>query len=112
MSSPRVPFFTKICCCDAPWPPMLYEVRHEHSLALVARNRLIDFEAFTEPRAQANRFCDEDRSYAGSVNHRSRASGIFLSIKEVFLQVAIYRGIPAGIDSFRAAKEVFKEMGI
>jgi len=33
-------------------------------------------------------------------------------IKEVFLQVAIYCGIPAGIDSFRAAKEVFKEMGI
>lgn len=33
-------------------------------------------------------------------------------IKEVFLQVAIYCGIPAGIDSVRAAKEVFKEMGI
>ena len=33
-------------------------------------------------------------------------------IREVFLQVAIYCGIPAGIDSFRAAKEVFKEMGI
>jgi 4-carboxymuconolactone decarboxylase len=30
----------------------------------------------------------------------------------VFLQVAIYCGIPAGIDSFRAAKEVFKEMGV
>ena len=33
-------------------------------------------------------------------------------IKEVFLQVAIYCGIPAGIDSVRAAKEVFKDMGI
>lgn len=33
-------------------------------------------------------------------------------IKEVFLQVAVYCGIPAGIDSVRAAKEVFKEMGI
>ena len=33
-------------------------------------------------------------------------------IKEVFLQVAIYCGIPAGIDSVRAAKEVFTEMGI
>jgi 4-carboxymuconolactone decarboxylase len=33
-------------------------------------------------------------------------------IREVFLQVAIYCGIPAGIDSVRAAKEVFKEMGI
>lgn len=33
-------------------------------------------------------------------------------IKEVFLQVAIYCGVPAAIDSFRSAKEVFKEMGI
>lgn len=33
-------------------------------------------------------------------------------IKEVFLQAAIYCGVPAAIDSFRIAKEVFKEMGI
>ncbi len=33
-------------------------------------------------------------------------------IKEVFLQTAIYCGVPAAIDSFRVAKEVFKEMGI
>jgi 4-carboxymuconolactone decarboxylase len=33
-------------------------------------------------------------------------------IKEAFLQVAIYCGVPAAIDSFRSAKEVFKEMGI
>jgi len=33
-------------------------------------------------------------------------------IKEVFLQVAIYCGVPAGVDSFRIAREVFKEMGI
>lgn len=33
-------------------------------------------------------------------------------IKEIFLQVAIYCGVPAAIDSFRSAKEVFKEMGI
>jgi 4-carboxymuconolactone decarboxylase len=33
-------------------------------------------------------------------------------IKEVFLQVAIYCGVPAGVDSFRAAKEVFQELGI
>ena len=33
-------------------------------------------------------------------------------IKEVFLQAAIYCGGPAAIDSFRSAKEVFKEMGI
>jgi len=31
-------------------------------------------------------------------------------IKEIFLQVAIYCGVPAAIDSFRVAKEVFKEM--
>lgn len=30
-------------------------------------------------------------------------------IKEVFLQAAIYCGVPAAIDSFRVAREVFKE---
>jgi 4-carboxymuconolactone decarboxylase len=33
-------------------------------------------------------------------------------IKEVFLQAAVYCGVPASLDSFRVAKEVFKEMGI
>ena len=33
-------------------------------------------------------------------------------IREIFLQTAIYCGVPAALDSFRAAKEVFKEMGI
>jgi 4-carboxymuconolactone decarboxylase len=32
-------------------------------------------------------------------------------IREVFLQTAIYCGVPAAIDSFRNAREVFKEMG-
>jgi len=32
-------------------------------------------------------------------------------IREVFLQTAIYCGVPAAIDSFRNAKEVFKETG-
>jgi len=31
-------------------------------------------------------------------------------IKEVFLQTAIYCGVPAAIDAFRTAREVFKEM--
>ncbi|MET1114634.1 MAG: 4-carboxymuconolactone decarboxylase [Comamonas sp.] len=31
-------------------------------------------------------------------------------IKEVFLQAGIYCGVPAAIDSFRVAAEVFKEM--
>ena len=31
-------------------------------------------------------------------------------IKEVFLQAAIYCGVPAAIDAFRAAAEVFKEI--
>jgi len=33
-------------------------------------------------------------------------------IKEVFLQAAIYCGVPAAIDSFAIAREVFKEMNI
>lgn len=31
-------------------------------------------------------------------------------IQEIFLQTAIYCGVPAAIDSFRSAKEVFDEM--
>jgi len=33
-------------------------------------------------------------------------------IKEVFLQTAVYCGAPAAIDSFRTAREVFKELGV
>jgi 4-carboxymuconolactone decarboxylase len=33
-------------------------------------------------------------------------------IQEVFLQVAIYCGVPAAVESFRIAREVFKEQGI
>ena len=33
-------------------------------------------------------------------------------IKEVFMQVAIYCGVPAGVDCFRIAREVFKELGV
>lgn len=33
-------------------------------------------------------------------------------IAEIFLQAAIYCGVPAAIDSFRIAKEVFEEMEI
>src|SRR5579863_331039 len=32
-----------------------------------------------------------------------------VEIREVFLQVAIYCGVPAAVDSFRVAREVFKE---
>lgn len=32
-------------------------------------------------------------------------------IREVLLQVAVYCGIPAGMDSFRAAKEALNELG-
>ena len=32
--------------------------------------------------------------------------------REVFLQTAIYCGVPAAIDAFRNAREVFQEMGI
>ncbi len=32
-------------------------------------------------------------------------------IREVLLQTAIYCGVPAAVDSFRSAREVFKELG-
>lgn len=33
-------------------------------------------------------------------------------IREAFLQVAVYVGMPAGLGCFRIARQVFKEMGI
>jgi 4-carboxymuconolactone decarboxylase len=33
-------------------------------------------------------------------------------IREVLLQTAIYCGVPAAVDAFRTAREVFKEMGV
>lgn len=33
-------------------------------------------------------------------------------IGEIFLQAAVYCGVPAAIDSFRIAREVFKEQGV
>ena len=33
-------------------------------------------------------------------------------MREIFLQSAIYCGVPAAIDAFRTAREVFKEMGV
>ena len=33
-------------------------------------------------------------------------------IREVFLQVAIYCGVPAAVVAFRCAREVFKERGV
>jgi 4-carboxymuconolactone decarboxylase len=33
-------------------------------------------------------------------------------IKEIFLQTAIYCGVPAAMDSFRIANEVFVELGL
>ena len=33
-------------------------------------------------------------------------------IRECFLQVAVYCGMPAGLGCFKVAREVFKEMGI
>jgi 4-carboxymuconolactone decarboxylase len=31
-------------------------------------------------------------------------------MKEIFLQVAVYCGVPAGIDAFRTAREAFREV--
>ena len=33
-------------------------------------------------------------------------------MREVFLQAGIYCGVPAAVDSFRTAREVFKELGL
>lgn len=33
-------------------------------------------------------------------------------LKEIFLQIGVYCGVPAALDCFRIAKEVFKEAGL
>ena len=33
-------------------------------------------------------------------------------LKEIFLQIGVYCGVPAAMDAFRISKDVFKEMGI
>ena len=33
-------------------------------------------------------------------------------LREIFLQISVYCGVPAGLDSFRIARDVFKEMGL
>ena len=48
---------------------------------------------------------------------RGKAGGVKLvktkdEIKEVFLQVGVYCGVPAAVDAFRSAREVFAEMKI
>ena len=35
-----------------------------------------------------------------------------VELQEIFLQVAVYCGMPAALDSFRIAREVLKEMGV
>ena len=43
--------------------------------------------------------------------YRGRKNGLTKEeMKEIFLQVAVYCGVPAGIDSFRNAREAFKEV--
>jgi len=44
----------------------------------------------------------------GAINNGLRKD----EIREILMQTAIYCGVPAAIDSFRCAKEVFAEMGI
>lgn len=40
-------------------------------------------------------------------------NGVSLSeIREILIQISIYCGVPAAIDAFRIAREVFKEQGI
>lgn len=33
-------------------------------------------------------------------------------MREIFLQAGVYCGVPAAVDSFRTAREVFKELGV
>lgn len=40
----------------------------------------------------------------------ARRNGVTLDeIREIFMQMTIYAGVPAGVDAFRIARQVFKE---
>jgi 4-carboxymuconolactone decarboxylase len=40
----------------------------------------------------------------------ARRNGVMLEeIREVFMQMTIYAGVPAGVDAFRIARQVFRE---
>ncbi len=56
----------------------------------------------------ASKICHDLISPIGAINNGLTKD----EIAEVFLQAMIYCGVPAAIDSFRNAREVFKEMGI
>ena len=48
----------------------------------------------------------------GAATPASEAKLTKAEIKEIFLQVAIYCGIPASLDAFKTASGVFKDRGI
>ena len=51
-----------------------------------------------------------NRPHELKIQVKALRNGLTLQqIMEVFLQVAIYSGVPAGVDSFRIAKEAFAE---
>ena len=52
-----------------------------------------------------NRPHELQRAYQGRADQRRQPD----EIREIFMQVAIYAGMPAGVDSFRIAREVFAE---
>src|SRR5438132_2649382 len=69
----------------------LAQVRHDHSLTVVARNRAADFAVVTEPRASASGLGDElrlaplstTRGGARLHKHKSRATSAALTLPRV-----------------------------
>ena len=59
---------------------------------------------------------DDSRFSTGRTKLRTHLKGALTNgvtreeIREIFMQVAIYAGAPAGVDSFRIAREVFAEI--
>ena len=58
--------------------------------------------------AAANRSHEFKLHLRGAINNGISKD----ELKEIFLQIGVYCGVPAAMDAFRISKEVFKEMGI
>ena len=58
--------------------------------------------------AAANRMHEFKLHFGGALENGCS----LLEIRETLLQIAIYAGMPAGVEVFRIAREVFEERGI
>ena len=89
--------------------------KERHQAGLKTRREVLGAEYVDKAQAAADDF---NLPFTELLNIKLHVNGALNNgltkeeIREVFLQVAIYCGVPAAVESFRSAKEVFKERGL